>query len=104
MQIKYLSTCIIYFLVLVIFFSVVSSAEASVCRNYQGRKICIISIKRSAKNYWEYRASVSVDGFKRPLEVYNCREQNKAEEDGTIIPFDDIDPGRLICRYFQNKK
>jgi hypothetical protein len=101
MRIKYLSACIIYFLVSVLFFSLVSSAEASVCRNYQGHEICIISIKRSAKNYWEYRAVVSVDGVKRPLEVYNCREQNKLEEDGTIVPFDDIDPGKLICRYFQ---
>jgi hypothetical protein len=101
MRIKYLSACIIYFIVLVLFFSLVSSAEASVCRNYQGHEICIISIKRSAKNYWEYRAVVSVDGVKRSLEVYNCREQNKVEEDGTIVPFDDIDPGKLICRYFQ---
>ncbi|WP_315789585.1 hypothetical protein [Fischerella sp. JS2] len=101
MRIKYLSAYIIYFLVLVLFFSLVSSAEASVCRDLQGHQICIISIKRSAKNYWEYRAVVSVDGVKRPLEIYNCRQQNKVEEDGTIVPFDEVDPGKLICSYFQ---
>ncbi|TBR60520.1 hypothetical protein BLD44_025555 [Mastigocladus laminosus UU774] len=103
MQIKYLSVWIIFGLILILFFSVTSPVQASVCRNLQGHQICIISIKRSAKNYWEYRAIVSVNGIKRPLEVYNCRDQNKVEEDGTIVPFNDVDPGRLICRYFQNK-
>ncbi|PLZ88746.1 hypothetical protein CEN45_12600 [Fischerella thermalis CCMEE 5198] len=104
MRIKYLSAFIIYFFVSLLFLSFVSSAEASVCRNYQEHQICIIDIKRSAKNYWEYRAVVSVDGVKRPLEVYNCRDQNKVEEDGNIMPFDDVDPGKLICRYFQKQK
>ncbi len=103
MQIKYLSACIIFGLVFILFFSIIFPVQASVCRNLQGHQICIISIKRSAKNYWEYRAIVSVDGVKRPLEVYNCREQNKLEADGKIVPFDNIDAGRLICRYFQNQ-
>ncbi|MEH2027585.1 MAG: hypothetical protein V7K62_29185 [Nostoc sp.] len=62
-------------------FCVVNPAFASVCRNYDDynglrlhHQICILSISRSAKNYWEYRATVSVDGVKRPTEVYNCRE------------------------------
>jgi hypothetical protein len=79
------------------------SADASVCRNCQGHKICILSIKRSAKNYWEYRAAVSVDGIKRPIEVYNCLEQIKVEKDGTVVPFQDNSPGKLICSYFQKE-
>ncbi|KOP26173.1 hypothetical protein AMR41_13020 [Hapalosiphon sp. MRB220] len=103
MQIKYLPACIIFALLIVLFFFVASPVQASVCRNLQGHQICIISIKRSAKNYWEYRAIVSVDGVKSPLEVYNCREQNKLEANGKIVPFADIDAGRLICRYFPKK-
>jgi hypothetical protein len=88
-------------LLLLILFSLVTlPAEASVCRNYQGHKICILTIKRSAKNYWEYRATMTVDGIKRPIEVYNCLEQIKVEKDGTVVPFEDNDPGKLICSYF----
>ncbi|MER3493153.1 MAG: hypothetical protein C4323_12965 [Mastigocladus sp. ERB_26_2] len=104
MPTKCLSNYIVIVLISILFFSITSPAVASVCRNYQGHQICIISIKRSAKNYWEHRAVVSVDGVKRPLEIYNCREQNKVEEDGTVVPFDDVDPGKLICSYFQRQK
>ncbi|MCX7595638.1 MAG: hypothetical protein N2235_18150 [Fischerella sp.] len=88
-------------LLLIHFFLIAFPAEASVCRNYQGHQICILSIKRSAKNYWEYRAAVSVDGVKRPIEIYNCRDRIKVEPDEVIVPFEDNDPGELICSYFE---
>lgn len=88
-------------LLLILFSLVTLPAEASVCRNYQGHRICILTIKRSAKNYWEYRAAVSVDGIKRPIEVYNCLEQIKVEKDGTVVPFEKNDSGKLICSYFR---
>lgn len=88
-------------LLLIILFSVVLPAEASVCHNYDGHKICILSIKRSAKNYWEYRAAVSVDGLTRPIEVYNCRNRVKIQQDGTILPFGQSDSGELICSFFK---
>ncbi|MBW4632322.1 MAG: hypothetical protein KME30_10595 [Iphinoe sp. HA4291-MV1] len=91
---------IAFVLLLILFFLVTFPAEASVCRDYQGYQICILSIKRSAKNYWEYRAAVSVDGVKRPIEVYNCFKQIKVEKDGTLVPFEDNAPGKLICSYF----
>ncbi|AFY45426.1 hypothetical protein [Nostoc sp. PCC 7107] len=76
-------------------------AYASVCRNYDGRQICILSINRSAKNFWEYRAIVSVDGEKRPLELYNCRQKVRIQLDGTVIPFENQDPGQFICSFFK---
>lgn len=76
-------------------------AYASVCRNYDGHQICILSINRSAKNYWEYRAIVSVDGEKRPLEVYNCRQKVRIQTNGTVLPFENKDPGELICSFFK---
>ncbi|MCL1467510.1 hypothetical protein LAY41_24290 [Argonema galeatum A003/A1] len=82
-------------------FAVALPAEASFCRNTNDRTICIISINRSAKNYWEYRASVSVDGVARPIEVYNCRDRIKIRKDGTIVPFQSSSPGKLICSFLK---
>ncbi len=91
-------------LVLITSFLVNPPAEASmpICRNYNKHKICILSIKRSAKNYWEYRATVSVDGVTQPLKVYNCRNRTKIEDDGKILQFQPNDPGLFICRFFPN--
>ncbi|MBD2777326.1 hypothetical protein ICL16_36080 [Iningainema sp. BLCCT55] len=92
------------FIALILFLTLsflVLPALASTCRNYQGHQICIISIDRSAKNYWEYRAAVSVDGVKSPVKVYKCRTQVKIEQDGTVVPFGQNDAGKLICSFFK---
>ncbi|MEH1895769.1 MAG: hypothetical protein V7K94_10840 [Nostoc sp.] len=96
---------------LILCLSAAYPAFASVCRNYdvddrlyQHHQICIISINRSAKNYWEYRAAVSVDGVKRPTEVYNCRERVKVQDNGTILPFEQKDPGEMICSFFNSSR
>ncbi|GAB4198823.1 MAG: hypothetical protein Fur006_48980 [Coleofasciculaceae cyanobacterium] len=65
-------------LLLTLSFANAPPAEAALCRTSNDRLICILSIKRSAKNYWEYRAAISVDGVKRPIEVYNCRDSASA--------------------------
>ncbi|MBD2532357.1 hypothetical protein H6G97_23370 [Nostoc flagelliforme FACHB-838] len=97
--------CIIFLaLLLILSFSVVNPAFASVCRNNDYHQICILSINRSAKNYWEYRAAVSVDGVKRPTEVYNCRERVKVQEGGTILPFEQKGPGEMICSFFNSSR
>ncbi|MBD2451754.1 hypothetical protein H6G76_32470 [Nostoc sp. FACHB-152] len=74
---------------------------SSICRNYDGHQVCILSINRSAKNYWEYRAIISVDGVKRPLEVYDCRQKIRIQQDGTVLPLKNKDPGQLICTFFK---
>ncbi|MGD1804855.1 hypothetical protein ACP6PL_05370 [Dapis sp. BLCC M126] len=91
---KYITLSIILFIFL---FAVASPAAASFCRNYNGNKICILSIKRSAKNYWEYRAEVSINGVKKPLEIYNCRTQQKINKNGNIVKFTSNGAGKLIC-------
>lgn len=88
-------------LVLTLSFAIALPAEASVCRNSNDHSICILSIKRSAKNYWEYRAAVSVDGVERPIEIYNCRDLLRVRQDGTVVPFEPHGPGELICSFFQ---
>ncbi len=87
-------------LVLILPLSIALPAKAYTCRNYQEHQICILSIQRSAKNYWEYRVVMSVDGVKTPVEVYNCRSQVKVQQDGTLVPFGSNDPGKLICGFF----
>ncbi|MEH1833456.1 MAG: hypothetical protein V7L29_15610 [Nostoc sp.] len=104
-RIKY----VILALLLILFFTVAHPAFASVCRNYDvydglRHQICILSINRSAKNYWEYRATVSVDGVKRPTEVYNCRERVKVQRGGTVLPFEQKDPGEMICSFFNSSR
>jgi hypothetical protein len=76
-------------------------ANASFCRNYHEHLVCIISIKRSAKNYWEYRASISIDDMIRPIEVYDCQQKIRIQQKGIDIPFTVNDPGELICSFFK---
>ncbi|MFN6462078.1 MAG: hypothetical protein RMZ41_009555 [Nostoc sp. DedVER02] len=100
----------VFLLLLILNFSVAHPAFASVCRNYDDydrlhqHQICILSINRSAKNYWEYKAAVSVDGVKRPTEVYNCRERVRVQKGGAVFPFEQKDPGEMICSFFNSSR
>ncbi|HEY9647322.1 MAG TPA: hypothetical protein V6C88_13175 [Chroococcidiopsis sp.] len=77
-------------------------AQAAVlCRTVSDRQICILSIKRSAKHYWEYRAAVSIDCVERPIEVYNCRDRLRISAQGKAVPFAPNGAGKLICSFFQ---
>jgi hypothetical protein len=97
-RIKYVT----FVLLLMVCFSVALPAFASVCKNYDRHQICILSINRSAKNYWEYRAAVSVDRLKTPIEVYNCRQRVKIQQNGDILPFEQKSPGEMICSFFNS--
>ncbi|GAB4384933.1 MAG: hypothetical protein Kow00121_49140 [Elainellaceae cyanobacterium] len=75
----------------------IQPAQAAFCRQMGDRTICILDIKRSAKNYWEYRASVRIGKQVRPVEVYNCRDRLRIQPDGTVTPFEANGAGELIC-------
>lgn len=75
--------------------------DAAFCRTTARHQVCLIDIKRSAKNYWEYRASVKIDGKERPLEVYNCRERTRIQADGVTVPFVAGGAGEVICSLFK---
>lgn len=95
---KYIiSIALVLTLVFILSFAIALPAQATFCRTVKGHNICILSIKRSAKNHWEYRASVSVDGVAKPVEIYNCRDRLRIQKDGTAVPFITDDPGELIC-------
>ncbi len=72
-------------------------AAASFCRQVNNHLICIVSIKRSAKYHWEYRAAVKIDGVPRPIELYNCRQRVRVRKDGQVVPFEPHGAGELIC-------
>lgn len=95
---------VIFLLILILTFTVSLPASASVCRKVDSHEICIVNIKRSAKNYWEYRASVSVDGTNSPMEVYNCRGKFKVQADGKVVQFMPKDVGEFICSFFEKQK
>ncbi len=49
------------------------AGEVLLCRSVEGHQVCVLSIKRSAKNFWEYRVQLRVDGQPQPQERYDCR-------------------------------
>ena len=86
--------------ILLLSLAIAFPAVASVCRTRDGHQICILSLQRSTKNYWEYRADVSVDGVKGDTEVYNCRDRVKVQKD-RVVPFRSDDPGEVVCSFFK---
>ncbi|MEM8723003.1 MAG: hypothetical protein AAGE84_27590 [Cyanobacteria bacterium P01_G01_bin.39] len=77
-------------------------ADAAMCGVRNEQQVCILKLKRSAKNYWEYRAKVSIDGEKqRYREIYNCRDRTLTRKGKYPIPFKPNSPGELVCQTFQ---
>ncbi|MEM8779424.1 MAG: hypothetical protein AAGF26_11240, partial [Cyanobacteria bacterium P01_G01_bin.49] len=79
-------------------FLITLPANAAICRQINEHTVCILKIKRSAKNYWEYRVSVKIDDQVRPTEIYNCRNKRRITQNGKIIPFESDGIGNYICR------
>jgi hypothetical protein len=69
----------------------------------QPQKICIDTIKRSAKQFWEYRAILEIDGQKTALERYNCRDRLIYKANGNMIPFSQDPSGKLVCTLFDKQ-
>lgn len=89
-------------LLLILFpFITTPARAASLCRSYNDRAICILSIKRSAKYHWQYLATISIDGVEREQEVYNCRKRFRIQKDGNVESFEPHGAGELICSFFK---
>ena len=97
---SFVKILIIFLLTLSFSLATVVPAEASTCRQLGNHSICILSIKRSAKYYWEYRAAISIDGQKKPVEIYNCRDRLKINYHKTVVPFTNDGVGELICSLY----
>jgi hypothetical protein len=76
-------------------------SNKAMCRDRQNQQVCILKLKRSAKNYWEYRATVSIDGQKQKnQEIYNCRDRTLTRQGKYPILFKTNSPGELVCSLF----
>ena len=95
---KFLTTLLLLLLLSLTF---PQPAQAARCHRVNENKICILSIKRSAKYHWEYRASVSINGQKTPIEIYNCRRKTKIDRSGNTKRFEKNGAGELICRLLE---
>ena len=79
-------------------------ALAASCRTIGGHQVCLLSLDRSAKHYWEYRASVSVDGVAGPIQVYDCRSRAKLRKDGSREYFTEQSVGDWVCWLYQQRQ
>jgi hypothetical protein len=86
---------------LVCFSSVTLPASADYCRQVEGHQICILNIKRSAKNYWQYQATASIDGIEKPTASYDCRERSITDLDGNQSLFRSRLDSKLICSLYR---
>jgi hypothetical protein len=80
---------------------VILPARAEFCRQLDGHQICILNIKRSAKNYWQYQATASIDGIEKPTASYDCRERLITDRDGNLSRFRSRIDSKLICSLYR---
>jgi hypothetical protein len=78
--------------------------RAAYCRVSEGRQVCVVDAERSAKNFWEYRAKVTIDGKPEPVGLYDCRDRFFIDEDGFAEPFSRHPAGPVICGLFKQKR
>lgn len=76
-------------------------ASADFCRQIDGHRICILRIKRSAKNYWQYQAVVSTDGVEQPSASYDCRDRSIIDRDGNMALFRSRRDGEFVCSLYR---
>ncbi|WP_309744215.1 MULTISPECIES: hypothetical protein [unclassified Chamaesiphon] len=81
----------------------VTPARAEFCRQVDGQQICIIDIKRSAKNYWQYQAMVRIDGIDMPAASYDCRDRLITDPDGNMSSFRSRKDGRIVCSLYRSR-
>ena len=51
------------------------AAESERCQTIAGQEICVESLRRSAKYYWQYRAVLKIDGKRQPTEIFDCHSR-----------------------------
>lgn len=92
---------VVIFASLIFAFTMPRPAFAAVCRTVNGHQICILDIKRSAKKYWEYRVTASIDGITQPNKIYECRDRIKILPNGTVVRFGNEDVAEVVCSVFR---
>jgi hypothetical protein len=77
---------------------------AATCRQSDGHRQCLLKIERSAKHYWEYWATVQIDGVTQPKTIYDCRYRVTISPNQTRTQFSDTDIGALVCRLYKGEQ
>ena len=75
--------------------------RAEFCRQVGTQRICIVEIERSAKNYWQYQAMVSIDGIAKPSASYDCRARLITDPDGNTASFRSRQDGKIVCSLYR---
>ncbi|MCU0552722.1 MAG: hypothetical protein MUC48_25615 [Leptolyngbya sp. Prado105] len=88
-------------LLFLLFLTISLPASADRCRTVDDREICIVSIRRSAKNYWEYRAIVRVNGEVKPLQIYDCRSKTTIQDNKVLEIFEQDGTAEAVCSFFK---
>ncbi len=96
----------VFLLVLVWTAGTTLPAVAAQCPTVASQEVCILNLRRSAKNYWEYWALLSINGVKQPERVYDCRVFAKgrsrnipSELTAETVKSESI--GSLVCRLYR---
>jgi hypothetical protein len=89
-------------ILLILAFLVALPAQAAFCKSIGTQKVCILSIERSAKNYWEYQVQLSVDRIVQPRTVYNCREKLWLQSNGQWTRFNSSSVNAVACSLFRH--
>jgi hypothetical protein len=95
------SLCKFLSLVLLCWLVNIEPASAEFCRQVDSHRICILNIKRSAKNYWQYQAVVSTDGITQPQASYDCRDRLITDRDGYMSSFRSRPDGAIVCTTYR---
>ena len=68
-------------------------------------QICLLQIKRSAKNYWEYRVTLNIGDHQKVTRIYNCRQHSYWQANqAQVNQQDQTEQDQLekyICRLYQ---
>lgn len=88
-------------LLIMLLMSIALPVQAATCRTVNEQQICILSIKRSAKNYWEYRAKVQINGEIKPMQVYDCRKKITIQDNKVLELFEQDGTADVVCSFFK---
>jgi hypothetical protein len=92
--------CIGWMLALLLFLARPLPVLALSCRSLNGELVCIQSLQRSAKKYWEYRVQLKINGLSQPVEIYDCRNQRRRSTQGQWQDFSHPKIDAFACSLF----
>ncbi len=84
---------------------IAKTCQKTFSQNASGQPICLLQIKRSAKNYWEYRVALKIGDRPKVTRIYDCRQHSYWQADKAqvttqnLIEQDQLE--KYVCRLYQ---